>query len=181
MYKKVTPKYYARTILDIDYDLLLEQGIKALFFDLDNTLIPYDINVVTGEYKAFIEELAKKFKIVILSNSRKPRVSNAVKELIDIPYISFAKKPLKFGFKKALKKANVKKEEACAIGDQLMTDVLGANRTKLKASILVYPIKKRSDHILTRTNRRIERYFIRKIKRKTPDKYDEVLKDYVER
>lgn len=180
MYKKVTPKYYARTIFEINYDLLYEQGIKALFFDLDNTLIPYDVDIVTGQYKLFLEELTKRFKVVILSNSRKSRVSKAVKELKDIPFISFAKKPFKTGFKKALKIANVKKEAACAIGDQLMTDIFGANRTKLKASILVYPIKKRSDHIFTRTNRRIERFFIRKIKKKSPQKYEEVLKDYVE-
>ena len=61
-------------------------------------------------------------------------------KLLDIPYVYFAKKPLKFGFNKA--KAILKIEdskEIAVIGDQVMTDVWGANRSGMY-SILVEPI-----------------------------------------
>ena len=51
-------------------------------------------------------------------------------------------KPLKFGFKKALKTIGLRAEEVCMIGDQVFTDVLGANRLKI-ASIYVRPINKK--------------------------------------
>lgn len=180
LYKKIIPTSFVLSIKDINYEELKEQGVKALFFDLDNTLIPYDIDIIPEETKAFLEELNESFKVLIISNSRVKRVSKAVSVLDDIPYVKFAKKPLKFGFKKALKKVNVKASEVAIIGDQLMTDVFGANRLKAKASILVFPIKQKSDHIFTRFNRRIEKHFIKKVKKKMPEKYNEVLRPYEE-
>ena len=180
IYKKIIPSYYHLSIKDINYQELKEQGIKALFFDLDNTIISYDVDEVLGETKEFLENLTKDFKVLVISNSRKPRVSKACQNLIDIPYVSFAKKPLKFGFKKALKKVNVKRDEVCVIGDQMMTDVFGANRMKFGKTVLVHPVKQKSDHILTRTNRRIENIFIRKVKKKMPETYEKVLKAYAE-
>ena len=181
LHKKVIPSYFVNSILDIDFNQLKEQGVKALFFDLDNTLIPYDINVISEETQKFLEDLLIDFKVVVISNSRKKRVSNATKNLQNIPYVKFARKPLKFGFKKALKLAGVKASEAAAIGDQLMTDVFGANRLKFNKTILVFPIKQKSDHILTRFNRRLENKFIKKVAKTEPEKYDEVLRAYVER
>lgn len=180
MYKKIVPSHYVKSILDIDYDSLYKQGIRALFFDLDNTIIPYDVNIVPDEFKVFLESLLDRFKIVVTSNSKKKRVSKAVSNLGGIPYVSFSTKPLKFGFKRAMKLVGAKREEVAVIGDQLMTDILGANRMKFRVAIFVYPVKKRSDHFLTRTNRKLEMIFIRKIKRKMPEKYEEVLKEYAE-
>lgn len=180
IYKKIIPSKYVHSIMDINYNELKEQGIKALFFDLDNTIIPYDINVIPTNIKDFLENLNKDFKVLIISNSRYKRVSNACKNLDEIPFVKFARKPLKFGFKKALKKVNVKRDEVCVIGDQIMTDILGANRMKFKKAILVRPVKQRTDHIFTRFNRKIENIFIRKVKRKKPEIYKEVLKEYAE-
>src|SRR5574344_270236 len=99
IYKKIIPNEYVLSIKDIDYDNLAKQGVKALFFDLDNTIIPYDIYIISDDIKDFLEELNKKFKVLVISNSRKKRVSYATQNLKDIPYVKFARKPLKFGFK----------------------------------------------------------------------------------
>lgn len=178
-HNKFIPTRFCQTIYDIPYDELKNQGVKALFFDLDNTILPYDIDVLPKDISTYLEALTKDFKVVIVSNSRKKRVKNAVNHLKNIPYVKFARKPLKVGFKKALKLANVTSDKACFIGDQLMTDILGSNRMKFKENILVYPVKKRSDHFLTRSNRRLEKIILRKIEKKYPEKYNEVLKPYV--
>ena len=180
LYKKIIPTQTVLTVRDINFDKLKEQGVKALFFDLDNTLIPYDINLIPEDIKAFLEDLNKDFKVVVVSNSRQKRVGYATSSLEGIPYVKFSRKPLKFGFKKALKLANVKAGEVAIIGDQLMTDIFGANRLKAHTAILVFPIKQKSDHILTRFNRKIENRFIRKVAKKDPEIYNEVLKDYAE-
>lgn len=180
IYKKIIPSQYVKSIHDINYDELKKQGIKALFFDLDNTIIPYDINVIPNEMEELLHNLNKEFKVLVISNSRLKRVSTACKNLKDIPYVKFARKPLKFGFKKALKKVQVKREEVCVIGDQMMTDIFGARRMKFGEAILVKPVKQRTDHIFTRFNRRIENIFIRKVKRKLPETYEKVLKEYAE-
>lgn len=180
IYKKIIPSEYVLSINDINYDELKKQGIKALFFDLDNTIIPYDINVIPKEMEDLLHKLNEDFKVLVISNSRYKRVSTACQNLKNIPFVKFARKPLKFGFKKALKKVGVKKEEVCVIGDQMMTDILGARRMKFKHAILVKPVKQRTDHIFTRTNRKIENIFIRKVKRKMPETYEKVLREYAE-
>lgn len=180
-YKKFIPTHYFNSVYDINYESLKKEGIKALFFDLDNTVLPYDVPILPEAETKFLEDLAKDFKVVVVSNSGKKRVKLAVEHLKGIPYVSFAKKPLKFGFKKALKLVNVKPEDSYFIGDQILTDIYGSNRMKFNGVVLVYPVKKRSDHFITKNNRKLERIVIRKIKKKFPDKYEEVLKPYVER
>jgi len=179
-HNKFIPSRYYQSFYDIPYQELKNQGIKALFFDLDNTILPYDIEVLPKDISDYLEELAKDFKVIVVSNSKKKRVKKAVGHLNGIPYVKFAKKPLKFGFKQALKLADVKAFETCFIGDQVMTDILGSSRMKFREKILVYPVKKRSDHFLTRINRKFEKLIFKRIQKKYPEKYAEVLKPYVE-
>lgn len=176
-YQKCIPHAYRASIFDIDYDELQKQGISALFFDLDNTIIGYDEAKLQKEHVELIQKLQKTFKIVILSNTNFKRVSIALTDL-DVPYIWYATKPLKRGFKKALKMIGVAKEKVMMIGDQLMTDVFGSNRVGLKA-ILVKSVKRKSDRKITKFNRKIENFVIGKIQKKYPELYDERLKQYV--
>jgi HAD superfamily phosphatase (TIGR01668 family) len=81
----------------------------------------------------------------------------------------FAKKPLKRGFYKAQKLLGIEKVEEIAVaGDQLFTDVLGANRVGM-ISILVEPVDKR-DLWHTKIKRPVEEIFIRKYVKKTEGK-----------
>jgi len=180
LHEKFIPSFYVKNIKLIDYKFLKEKGIKALFFDLDNTIIAYDVDVISSEDALFFDQLAKDFKIVILSNAKKKRAKKACINM-NVPYIAFAKKPFKFGFKKALKLVSTTRKEVAVIGDQLATDVYGANRMKFKYTILVDPVKKKSDHFLTKFNRFIANLMIKKIKKKKVDRYNAVLKDYVEK
>ncbi len=177
IHQRCIPDAFYASIFEIPYDKLKEQGIRTLFFDLDNTIIDYEEVELPKAQIELIETLKKDFKIIILSNTNYKRVSKAV-SILDVPFIWHAKKPLKFGFAKALKMANGKKEETIIIGDQLMTDVLGASFFGIKA-ILVASVRRKSDGLSTRFNRKIEKVILRRIRKKAPKLYQERLEEYV--
>lgn len=176
IYQKCIPDAYAASIFEIDYEALKRQGIKTLFFDLDNTIIGYDEIVLNEKQVTFLLGLKKDFKIVILSNTSYDRVSKAI-EALKVDFIYHAKKPLKFGFKKALNIAQASKNETVLIGDQLMTDIFGANRFGIKG-ILVKSVKRKSDRKITQFNRKIEKIMLKKIKKHEPKLYEERLALY---
>lgn len=178
IYLKCIPQYYLVSIFEIPYDQLKKQGKKALLFDLDNTIIDYHETVISQEMITFLKNLEKDFKIIIISNSGKKRVHKAVGDYFD--YVYHATKPLKRGFKKAIKKLNLPVGEIVMIGDQLMTDVFGANRIGL-TSILVDAVARKTDRFYTKINRKIEKHYLNQIKKKAPDRYEKVLKAYADK
>ena len=93
-------------------------------------------------------------KIYILSNNKVERVAK-VAEPLGIPYKAGALKPRRKNFQLALDALGTSQANTIMIGDQIMTDIIGANRAKM-ASILVKPIA-RNDNFYTWANRAIER------------------------
>lgn len=148
------PKLYLRNVKDITYKLLQGHEIKGIILDVDNTLIDYYNNMLDG-VEEWCKDLQKKgIKFCIASNSyNKDKVSKVAAKL-GIPYVFFAKKPLKNGLKKAKKIMNLENYEIAVVGDQIFTDVLGANRSDM-FSILVDPIEEK-DYIITIIKRPIE-------------------------
>lgn len=173
--RNLIPSLYQESIATIDYDMLKKRGITTLLFDLDNTIIDYHQTKLTSESIEFLAHLEKEFKILIISNSHNKRVDFAVGH--QFKYVSFAKKPLKMGFKKALKILDSTIGETAMIGDQLLTDIHGANRLGM-FNILVDPIAKKTDKLPTRINRQLEKYFLKKIERKYPDEFGKGLNVY---
>lgn len=154
------PKLYIENVIKLDLECLNKNKIKGLILDVDNTLIDYDKKMLDG-LENWCEKLKQKnIKLCILSNSNKKEKVKKVAKDLDIPFIYFAKKPLKSGFKKAKKILELENENIGVVGDQLMTDVLGANRCKM-FSILVKPISEK-DIWITKLKRPLENYIIHK-------------------
>ena len=163
------PDIYLENVTKITIDFLRNNNIKALILDLDNTLIKFDRNLLEGA-KEWCENLKSEgIKLYILSNTNKiEKVEKASKEL-DLPYINFAKKPLKGGFLKIQKNLNIKNSrEIAVVGDQIFTDVIGANRVKMY-SILTKPIDKK-DIFMTRIKRPLENLIIQRYLKKNGGK-----------
>jgi|SRR5690554_857887 len=162
-----------KTVFDIDYNKLYEDGKRIILMDIDNTLIPYDVSEPSEELKNLINEIINiGFRIIFISNNHKRRVKPFA-DLFDSPYVYSAWKPLKKGYRKALKLTKHEHlDEIIAIGDQVMTDVLGANKVGIKC-ILVKPLKIVNEKWYTKLNRRIENRIIRKLKK---NHYEEYLK-----
>ena len=159
------PDKYYKNIYEINYQLLVNDGIKLIAFDLDNTLVPHDVLVMSEEVKNMIEKIKKLgFEVIILSNNNQKRVTRFC-EKTNIAYYYSCKKPLRRMFKKVLLDFNLEPSQVCLIGDQVMTDVYGANRMDIM-SILVEPIATR-DIIYTKVNRQLERFVLRKLEKKS--------------
>lgn len=155
------PKSYFRNILDIDIDFLLKNNIKAVLLDIDNTILDYKNNIPEGLEDWVKNAKNNNIKFCILSNTNKKKKAQKMSKLLDIPYIYFAKKPLKYGFKKAKEILNIEENNTIAvIGDQVLTDVLGSNRCNMY-SILVKPLHNK-DIFVTKINRLIENKILRK-------------------
>lgn len=152
----IYPRDYFKSVTEISYEYLKNNNIKALILDVDNTLIDYDKNLSIEVIK-WVENLKKKnIKMYILSNSNKKEKIKAVAEKLNLAYIFFGMKPFKRGFKKIQKKLNIDNENIAVVGDQIFTDVLGANRMKMY-SILVEPIMEK-DILVTLLKRPIENF-----------------------
>lgn len=153
------PDIYAQSIFTINYKALKKSGIKCLIFDLDNTLVPINATMPDVKEKELIEGLKDMgFKVILMSNSAKPRLE-PFKEGFNIDTAASSRKPLKRKYQKILRIYNFKVTEVAAIGDQLMTDIFGANRMGI-TSILVNPISKK-DFFTTRFNRFLERQIMK--------------------
>lgn len=154
------PKSYFDKIVDIEVDFFIEKNIKAVLLDIDNTILDKRHNMVQGLEKWVKTLKDNNIKICILSNTNKKKKAQNLSEKLEVPFIYFAKKPLKFGFNKAKKILKIENNKTIAvIGDQVLTDVFGANRCKMY-SILVKPLKK-EDIFVTKINRLIEKQILK--------------------
>ena len=152
------PDIYQKSVYSIDYESLKNAGIKILLFDLDNTIIPISETEPTKRLKDLISEIKLVgIKPVIMSNSGKKRVG-PFKEGLVVDAACSSKKPFKRKYKKILDIYNVKPEEVACVGDQLITDIFGANRMGM-VSILVNPIST-NDFKKTKINRFFEKLII---------------------
>ena len=180
MLKKLIPDEYYESVYDIPYEELYKSGKRLIMADMDNTLISYKETLPSEklkELKKRIEDIG--FELIIVSNSRKNRVDN-FSNAFGVKYQKFSTKPLKRGIKRAMKKVasrRYNKDEVILIGDQLMTDVYGGKRCKLTV-FLIEAIAKGTDIGPTRFNRKLDRFFLKRIKKKYPDLYKEKLSRY---
>lgn len=132
-------KYYVSTY-SIDFLTLYNQGIKAILFDIDNTLVPHNHHTTKQAIELISTLHNIGFKTCLVSNNRKERVLTFA-ESLNTYFIYKAKKPLKNGYLEAMKLLGSNSTNTIFIGDQLFTDIWGANNAKIKC-YLVKPINK---------------------------------------
>lgn len=162
--KLLLPDQVCNRVTDIDLDVLRIQGISCLLLDLDNTLVQYDSDRLDSEFRLWIEEAkAKGFRVCLVSNGKPKRVKRFAEEM-DIPAVIWAFKPKRTPFRKALRILGKKVSEAAMIGDQLFTDILGANRLGIY-SILITPLGTK-ELGTTRVVRKLERRMLKKFVKK---------------
>lgn len=153
--KKLYPNLYLKKVEDITIETLMKNKIKLLILDVDNTLIDYHKNISESVITWAKEMRGQGIKLYILSNTNDENKVKEVAEKLKIQYKHFAMKPLKRGFKYVQKQANIKPENIAVVGDQIFTDVLGGNRSKM-FTILVDPIDDKKDYWYTAWKRPIE-------------------------
>ena len=159
MLRKFYPKLYIGSIFELDLKTLRKEGIKGIIFDIDNTLVPYDVAEPTEEIIQLFSKLKKEnFKICLMSNNTEDRVVRFNQNL-KVFAIHKSGKPRTKGFKRALELMNLKKEEVAIVGDQVFTDVYGGNKIGVK-TILVQPVSDK-DEWITKIKRGLEQRVIK--------------------
>lgn len=137
--KIFNPTYYFDNVYMTDSTFFISEGIKNIILDIDNTLISNTVEVGDEKLYGWIDELKNAgIKLCIVSNGKGARVKK-FNENIGLPTVFEALKPTQKGYVEALKIMDAKKEETLGIGDQIYTDIWGANRAGIK-SMLVRPI-----------------------------------------
>lgn len=157
------PDVYAQSIYTINYKKLKKNGIKCLLFDLDNTIAPYKTCEPDQKVKELFARLEADFKVIIVSNSGKNRL-RPFKEKLNVDVAFSSKKPLKGKYKKILTLYKFKIDEVACIGDQLLTDILGANRMGF-TSIFVNKVAK-FEIFPTKVNRFFEKRILKRFAKK---------------
>jgi len=155
---------YVDSVLDIPLDQLREAQIKALIFDLDNTVTEWNNREVRQDVEEWFGKLkAMGFAALILSNNSAARIADVAARL-GVPFIHKARKPRRQSFYGAVRLLQVKPEEAAVIGDQIFTDILGGNRAGL-FTILVKPLSKR-EFVGTKVSRALEFFVLPGLQRR---------------
>lgn len=159
----VTPDSYYPSIYKIDYQTLKKEKIDTLLFDIDNTITKVDDLNIPKETADLMENLKKQgFKILLFSNNHEQRAKPVAKKL-NLPLLSDAGKPTKEAYDKALNILNSNKENTAAIGDQLLSDIVGAKKYRIKA-ILVNQLSK-ENNIQTGMAQKLQKHMIKKLKK----------------
>lgn len=132
-------RYFSRiTAIDVEHDLL-GAGYSNVLLDIDNTLrsretgdIPRDVGVWLGNAR----DAGVSF--CLLSNNWHDDVFDFAKKL-DLPIVAKACKPFPFGYSRGISLLDCDKASVVAIGDQMLTDVVGAHLAGISA-YLVLPL-----------------------------------------
>ena len=134
------PTAMKKDVLEITPGFLKKLGVKAVLLDIDNTLASYKSHEPINGAVEWVKTIQNAgFKVIVVSNNFEKRV-NPIAAKFGLPFITFAMKPLPFGYLRASKILGVKCRECAIIGDQIFTDVMGANLCSMK-SVLLEPIE----------------------------------------
>lgn len=154
--RRFCPARAVHAITDIDPADLVAQGKKLVLLDVDNTLVHWHSHEFEDEVLAWIEKArGLGLEMAILSNTRRPQRLAKLSERLNIPTMKGKFKPNPSMYRQALDHFKVTADEAIMIGDQLFTDILGANRSGIEA-VWVKQMSER-DFIGTKVSRMGER------------------------
>ena len=133
------PRHVFHKLTDISPEFLHGRGIKLLMLDFDNTMLPYTSHIPTEELLTWIDRMKRGgVRLCVVSNSKKHKARQFCKAH-NLPCVTHSKKPAGRGIRKSLSMHGLEPKQAALAGDQIFTDVLGANLAGA-TSILVKPI-----------------------------------------
>lgn len=131
------PTVYVEDVFSIDYQNLYDSGIRGVIFDIDNTLVPHGNDSTPQVDNLFKTIHSIGLKTLLLSNNSEERIMRFNKK-IDTLYICDAGKPSVSAFYNALEKLKMKRMEVVVIGDQVFSDICGANHCGIKSILVKY-------------------------------------------
>lgn len=155
------PTAAARCATEITPEMLRALGAEAVLLDVDNTLTTHNApqpwpGVVEWTHK--LQEAG--FSVIIVSNNTRRRVQ-AFAAGFGLPFCSRALKPLPVGYVRAARLAGVPCRRCVVVGDQIFTDIVGANLVGM-SSVLLTPLQEETGWSF-KVRRRLEKPFRKKL------------------
>lgn len=163
MFKKFYPADYLESAYEVNYEVLYQKGVRGLIFDIDNTLVEHGAPATDRAKELFLRLKETGFATCLISNNKEPRVAPFAREVGADHYVCDAHKPSRTNYKRAMELMGTDISNTYFIGDQLFTDVYGANRAGIP-SILVRPIHPKEEFqiVLKRKLEKIVLFFYKK-------------------
>ncbi len=137
MGKGLFPDLRVSTAYAIDYEGLYRKGYRGIIFDIDNTLVLPDAPADRGAEELFRQLREIGFKTMILSNNTGER-TRLFAEAVGSDYLTKARKPLPGKYREAMRLMGTDASGTFFVGDQIFTDVWGANNAGIM-SVLTTP------------------------------------------
>lgn len=155
------PREFRASVDDIDLQELRARGISHLIVDLDETLRKRnDDNIPESSINWIKKAEAAGFNVCVSSNSIFPWKFKKIGSKLHVPSYAFTLKPLPFAFWKAFKILGSNAANTAMIGDQLFTDILGANILGIY-TVMVAPFTKKESGVHRHFMRWLEGLFYR--------------------
>ena len=148
--------YEAKTIYEINYDRLKDEGIRVIAFDLDSTVMKSKSATFAVETLKLFENLKKDFSLLIISNNHNLEYISKAANQIDFPILANAKKPRTNVSKAFFKENGIDSKKMVMVGDRPLTDILFGKFLGCK-TILVDSINWYEEKPIVRFARSLER------------------------
>ena len=155
------PDFNIESIYDLDIMELNNMGIKALFFDLDSTLMKSKSAKFNYKTLQFLKDLSGIFKLAIITNNSNFEYIEKAKSQTDIPIFYNAKKPNTKVILHACEKLDINPNQTAMIGDRPLSDILAGKNAGM-TTVLVDSISKSEENCIVRFVRFLERLAIEK-------------------
>ena len=167
MFDRLYPDIYIESIEQLPLKEFKRRGIKALVFDIDNTIAPYDVAEPDDHTIGVLNHIKEEgFKICLLSNNNEERIKIFNKKIGAYAYWKAGKPGIKT-LEKAMKDMGSNRASTVMVGDQIFTDMWCGHNAGLLC-VMTAPICNR-DQFVTKIKRPLEKlimsfYFRRKRK-----------------
>lgn len=145
-------RYFSRlSHVDIERDIVA-CGYRFVLLDVDNTVLTRDTHEVPRDVAYWLAKARNAgVSFCLVSNNWHGDIFD-VADRLSLPIVAKAMKPLPPAFFVALRKIGATRKETVVIGDQLITDILGAHFSGMRAYLLAPLVEQDLPHTLLLRN-----------------------------
>lgn len=143
LFHSLYPSHFSCSAYEIDFEKLASCGVKGVLFDVDNTLVPHGAPADERAVNLFNRLTELGISYCFISNNKEPRVKYFA-GVVGGTYVYKAGKPSKKSYLQGMTQMGTNLSTTVFVGDQLLTDIWGANRAGVE-SYLVKPIDKKEE------------------------------------
>ena len=140
-------KYFSRiSHIDIERDLLA-LGLKNVLLDIDNTILTRDTRELPRDVGVWMGRARDAgISFCLVSNSTQEATMLPLSERLGIPVVMRSLKPLPQGYLRGMKLLGGTSADTVMVGDQMVTDIVGAHLVGMKAYMVAPLVEKDLPH-----------------------------------